>query len=343
MKVIQSDQYNRQTKQEHNVIFPTLINSHSKIAGDICLTTDVRVDGTVYGVIETEKNIYIGADGYVKGVLRAKNLVSFGRIEGSVIISGISIFHPSSSFFGTLFTKDINVKQGAALSAHIVTYDKLDPIYEAQICLDEERTRSHSYKLKAAMSPSNPTTEINSINQTIIEPVVDKEPAILKSKQEEENILETAYRGINSFQEISDSKFTSIEAGWNDTGEENKVSVITKQPLKIEKETEVHIKNNASGKEALEREIVFETKKNDTNYQQAIENRKKDQNPATDQSLVFESLLKDSSIKNSDFLFDEVERLNLASMEFLPGKENQQEEKSFLDRLFQSKPKTSSK
>ncbi len=342
MKVIQSDQYNRQIKQD-NVIFPTLINSYSRIAGDICLTTDVRVDGTVYGVIETEKNIYIGADGYVKGVLRAKNLVSFGRIEGSVIISGISIFHPSSSFFGTLFTKDINVIQGAALSAHIVTYDKLDPIYEAQICLDEERTRSYSFKLKAAMNSSNPTTDINSVNQAIIESVVDKEPAILQGKQEEKNILETVSREINSFQEINDSKFTSVEAGWNDTGEENKVSDITKQLLKIEKEAEGHIKNNVSEKDTLEREIVFETKKNDIDYQPATKNQKKDQNPITDQSLVFESLLKNSSIKNSDFLFNEVEKLNQASMEFLPGKENQREEKSFLDRLFQSKPKTSSK
>ena len=108
------------------------------------------------------------------------------------------------------------------MAAHIVTYDKLDPIYEAQICLDEERTRSYSYKLKTAMSSPDLTTEINSINQTIIESVVDKEPAIQKGEQEEENILEAVYLGINSLQEINDSKHTSVEASWNDTGEENK-------------------------------------------------------------------------------------------------------------------------
>ena len=276
-------------------------------------------------------------------MLRAKNLVSFGRIEGSVIISGISIFHPNSSFFGTLFTKDINVIQGADLSAHIVTYDKLDPIYEAQICLDEERTRSYSYKLKAAMSSPNSTTEINSINQTIIESVVDKEPAIQKGEQEEENILETVYRGINSLQEINDSKLASVEDNLNNLGEENDLTYITKQLINNQKEAELLTKTNIPEKNTPNREIVFETKKNDINYQPVIEDRRKDQNTTTDQSLVFESLLKDSSIKNSDFLFNEVEKLNLASMEFLPGKENQREEKSFLDRLFQPKPKTSSK
>ena len=339
MKIIQSDEYNKQTKQD-NVIFPTLINSYSKIAGDICLTTDVRVDGTVYGVIETEKNIYIGTNGYVKGVLRAKNLVSFGRIEGSVIISGISIFHPSSSFFGTLFTKDINVIQGAALSAHIVTYDKLDPIYEAQICLDEERTRSYSYKVKAAISSHNSITAVSSINQS----VVDKEPDIQKGEQEEENILETVYLGINSHQEINGLKVTSVEANWNDVGEENKGLDITEQQLlKIEKEAESLIKNNAPEKNTLDREIVFETKKNDISSQPMIENRRKDKDSTTDQSLVFESLLKTSFVENSDLLFNEVEKLNLASMEFLPNKENQRKEKNFLDRLFQFKPKTSSK
>ena len=76
---------------------------------------------------------------------------------------------------------------------------------------------------------------------------------------------------------------------------------------------------------------------------QRSKTEKKIKDPTTDQSLVFESLLKNSSIKNSDFLFNEVEKLNLASMEFLSVKENQRKEKSFLDRLFQSKPRTSSK
>ena len=129
--------------------FPTIINSFSKIAGEISLQTDIRVDGTVYGIVESDNNIFIGAEGYVKGIIRAKNLVSFGRIEGTVIILGVSIFHATSSFFGKLYTREMSVYSGAYVFGHIHTCNELSPIDEAQINMDEQRTKILSNTIKS--------------------------------------------------------------------------------------------------------------------------------------------------------------------------------------------------
>ncbi len=117
---------------------PTLINSSSKINGELVFTTEVRIDGEVFGKVESDKSIIIGAEGYVKGFLRAGDLVVFGRLEGNFIVSGSTVLHEKASVFGNLYTKVLEVKEGAMITARVVTYDKLEAIDEAQIYLAEE-------------------------------------------------------------------------------------------------------------------------------------------------------------------------------------------------------------
>ena len=117
---------------------PTLINSSSKINGELIFTSDVRIDGEVFGKVESDKSVIIGAEGYVKGSLRAKDLVVFGRFEGNIVVSGLTVLHESASVFGTLYTRSFEVKDGATITARVVMCDKLEEIDEAQIYLAEE-------------------------------------------------------------------------------------------------------------------------------------------------------------------------------------------------------------
>ncbi len=120
---------------------PTLINSSSKINGELMFKSDVRIDGEVFGKVESDKNAIIGAEGYVKGFLRARDLVVFGRLEGNIIVSGTTILHSGSSIFGNLYTKIIEVNDGAVITARVITYDKLGAFDEAQIHMAEERIK----------------------------------------------------------------------------------------------------------------------------------------------------------------------------------------------------------
>ena len=132
---------------------PTLINSSSKINGELIFTTDVRIDGEVFGKVESDKSVIIGAEGFVKGFLRAKDLFIFGRFEGNIIVSGMTILHENASVFGNLYTKEFEVKEGAKITARIVMYDKLEAIDEAQIYLAEEMIKIEPNKRKIPVYP----------------------------------------------------------------------------------------------------------------------------------------------------------------------------------------------
>ena len=131
---------------------PTLINSSSKINGELTFSTDVRIDGEVFGKVESDKSVIIGAEGYVKGFLRAKDLVVFGRFEGNIIVSGLTILHEKASVFGNLYTKTFEVKDGATITARVVMYDELEAIDEAQIYLAEEMIKSEPSRRQAPAS-----------------------------------------------------------------------------------------------------------------------------------------------------------------------------------------------
>jgi cytoskeletal protein CcmA (bactofilin family) len=125
---------------------PTLINCSSKITGELMFTSDVRIDGEVIGKVESEKSIFIGPRGYVNGFLRTKDLVVFGRIEGNIVVSGITVLQPGSSIFGNLYTKVFEVKDGASITARILTADKLESAVEAQIDRAENMISSLIFK-----------------------------------------------------------------------------------------------------------------------------------------------------------------------------------------------------
>jgi cytoskeletal protein CcmA (bactofilin family) len=105
---------------------PTLINAFSKINGELVLSTDLRIDGQIFGKVESDENIVIGSAGFVNGFLRAKNLVIYGRIEGNVVVSGVTTLHPQSAIFGNLYTKLIEVKEGANITARVITFEKFN-------------------------------------------------------------------------------------------------------------------------------------------------------------------------------------------------------------------------
>ena len=93
----------------------------------------------------------IGAEGYVKGFLRAKDLVVFGRFEGNIIVSGLTVLHQNASVFGNLYTKTFEVKDGAIITARVVMYDELEAIDEAQIYLAEEMIKVEPSRRQATV------------------------------------------------------------------------------------------------------------------------------------------------------------------------------------------------
>ena len=172
----------------HNMEVPMVINSCSKMTGELFLTTDTRVEGKVFGKVDSDRNVIIGTSGYVKGFLRAKNLVIFGRIEGTIIVTGTTIMHPGSSIFGNLYTNLLEVREGAVITAHVNTYVEMKAFDEAQLFLAEEMFRLQQNQITTSAYSKKDNTFDDNLeiveNDQSIDNLTDTEEASFSEQKE---------------------------------------------------------------------------------------------------------------------------------------------------------------
>ena len=69
----------------------TIITEGSFIKGEMNLACDLYVDGEFEGVISSEKEVTVGANGHIKGEIRTNHLIVQGLIEGSIDATRVEI------------------------------------------------------------------------------------------------------------------------------------------------------------------------------------------------------------------------------------------------------------
>jgi len=62
----------------------TLIAAGATLVGEITGDTDVMIEGTVEGKVHPAQNVTVGADGVVRGEIKALNVRVAGRVQGNV-------------------------------------------------------------------------------------------------------------------------------------------------------------------------------------------------------------------------------------------------------------------
>ncbi len=83
-----NDSGNQNSKADSNT---TIITAGSSIKGEINLSCSLYVDGKFDGVINSQKDVNIGKNGYVKGDILTQRLVVQGHVEGSVNAERVEI------------------------------------------------------------------------------------------------------------------------------------------------------------------------------------------------------------------------------------------------------------
>jgi len=116
---------------------PVFFNSDAIINGDLIFSSDIHLDCEIIGNVESEKKIIIGPEGFLKGTLRAKELVVFGRFEGDIIVSGPTTLHCGSSISGTLSTQVIEIIDCAFLNVRVNIVDVMEPLDKVKYAAKE--------------------------------------------------------------------------------------------------------------------------------------------------------------------------------------------------------------
>ena len=97
-----------------------VIESTTKIVGDIVSKADFRIDGVVEGNITTTGKVVVGKSGKISGKLNCSNADVSGSISGHIQISETLSLMSESYIQGDITTAKLSVEEGAQVDATIV-------------------------------------------------------------------------------------------------------------------------------------------------------------------------------------------------------------------------------
>ncbi|MGM5632050.1 polymer-forming cytoskeletal protein [Apibacter raozihei] len=90
----------------------TIIAEDCKIEGTINCKAFIKIDGQALGGITSAGGVILGKKGYVKGDVKTKELIIYGKIEGDVFADNLTL-KETGSIIGNMHVKSFQVENGA--------------------------------------------------------------------------------------------------------------------------------------------------------------------------------------------------------------------------------------
>lgn len=107
------------TKNSQNTSAPTLISKGCIVHGRIESDVFVRIDGHIKGDVIVAEGLIIGENGMVEGNIKAKEIVVFGTVNGSVTADSVDI-KSTGNILGELHTNSLQVETGATYIGNVI-------------------------------------------------------------------------------------------------------------------------------------------------------------------------------------------------------------------------------
>ena len=93
-----------------------LIGSGTVIEGNVTSNGDIRVDGSLKGILNTKGKVIIGDSGIISGEVHCKNLDIEGTIDGKVFVSELLSLRDKSKVTGEITTNKLAIEPGAVFT-----------------------------------------------------------------------------------------------------------------------------------------------------------------------------------------------------------------------------------
>lgn len=90
-----------------------LISEGTEIQGEIHSNDDIRIDGTLKGVVHSKSKVVIGSTGKVDGEVYCQSADVLGKLEGTVNVEDILFLKASARIEGDIKTGKLVVESGA--------------------------------------------------------------------------------------------------------------------------------------------------------------------------------------------------------------------------------------
>ena len=104
------------------------IDKNTVLKGAINAKTDIRIDGTLEGEVETVGRVIIGKDAVVNGKVLCANADIEGVFKGNRTVSGSLSLKAGSNGEGEVFIQKLIVESGATFNANCSMHSEEDGV-----------------------------------------------------------------------------------------------------------------------------------------------------------------------------------------------------------------------
>ena len=104
------------TQEKTNGNGATLISAGTTLKGDICSNSDLRIDGTVIGNIQSSAKIIIGGSGVVEGDITAGQTDVSGKVAGNIRAKELLQLRGESVVTGNLYAGKLQIEPSATFN-----------------------------------------------------------------------------------------------------------------------------------------------------------------------------------------------------------------------------------
>ncbi|MBK5286476.1 MAG: polymer-forming cytoskeletal protein [Bacteroidia bacterium] len=122
-----------------------LIGAGTTIEGDIKSSGDIRVDGTVYGSVQSKAKVVLGSTGLVEGDINSQNADISGTIKGKTVCSELLFLKSTARVTGDIVTGKLVVEVGANFTGSC----NMGPVIKDMKYGDKPATPAHAQEKSA--------------------------------------------------------------------------------------------------------------------------------------------------------------------------------------------------
>ena len=85
----------------------------TKIEGSLRSDSNIRIDGTLIGNVDTKGRLVIGPAGIIEGEITCQNAEIEGKINGKIVVEDLLSLKSSARIDGDIFTSKLSIDPGA--------------------------------------------------------------------------------------------------------------------------------------------------------------------------------------------------------------------------------------
>ena len=91
----------------------------TQFKGELSTTSDIRIDGTVNGILNVQGKIVLGPNGRIEGEIKCKNAEIQGSVNATIKVEELLSLKASAKMMGEIMTNKIAIEPGAKISGNI--------------------------------------------------------------------------------------------------------------------------------------------------------------------------------------------------------------------------------